>query len=221
MRQDRRKTFAVRWLVAARLPDKDGGSFRQETLSRFSTLAFSHLLLLLSKTPQNLNRSELQKFKQCCKSWTSKCVNFWPDRTRKFDNGCCANMSCAVMYHSYPSSSPYLLPTGPPGPPPTNNTLPSLSGFDRINPGSTVPGSTGQPSAAVTPPVNSPTSPHQQQRLPPVNGIPLEPKIEKVIISPLWVPITWVSVSDGFIVLFPLIPQLCVSFWCFEMRSIC
>ena len=87
-------------------------------------------------------------------------------------------MSCAVMYHSYPSSSPYLLPTGPPGPP-TNNTLPSLSGFDRINqvaahggPSATVP------SAAVTPPVNSPQSPNQ--RLPPVNGIPLEPKIEKV-----------------------------------------
>ena len=82
------------------------------------------------------------------------------------------------MYHSYPSSSPYLLPTGPPGPP-TNNTLPSLSGFDRINqvaahggPSATVP------SAAVTPPVNSPQSPNQ--RLPPVNGIPLEPKIEKV-----------------------------------------
>jgi len=81
------------------------------------------------------------------------------------------------MYHSYPSSSPYLLPTGPPGPP-TNNTLPSLSGFDRINqvaahggPSATVP------SAAVTPPVNSPQSPNQ--RLPPVNGIPLEPKIEK------------------------------------------
>ena len=86
------------------------------------------------------------------------------------------------MYHSYPSSSPYLLPTGPPGPP-TNNALPSLAGFDRI-PGahSAVP---GVPSTAVTPPVNSPQSPNQQQRLPPVNGIPLnvEPKLEKVTFS--------------------------------------
>ena len=87
------------------------------------------------------------------------------------------------MYHSYPSSSPYLLPTGPPGPPSTQ-TLPPLSGsFDtRLGPAaaglSNVPHTT-----AVTPPsVNSPQSPNQQQRLPPVNGIPLniEPKLEKV-----------------------------------------
>ena len=107
-------------------------------------------------------------------------------------------MSCVVMYQPYPTSSPYLLPSGPPGPPAhtTSHQLPpQLSGFDRIP--STASGN-AVPSATVTPPaVNSPQSPshqhqqhhhhaqqqqQQQQRLPPTNGLPhgVEPKIEKV-----------------------------------------
>ena len=109
------------------------------------------------------------------------------------------------MYQPYPTSSPYLLPSGPPGPPAhtTSHQLPpQLSGFDRIP--STVSGNTAPTAShsAVTPPaVNSPQSPsshqhsqqqhhhhaqqqqqQQQQRLPPTNGLPhgVEPKIEKV-----------------------------------------
>ena len=103
------------------------------------------------------------------------------------------------MYQPYPTSSPYLLPSGPPGPPAhtTSHQLPPLSGtFDRIP--STASGNAVPPSATVTPPaVNSPQSPshqhqhhhhhaqqqqQQQQRLQPTNGLPhgIEPKIEKV-----------------------------------------
>ena len=73
-----------------------------------------------------------------------------------------------MMYHqAYPSSSPYLPP-----PPPNQNQLPPLSGFDaRIPPSNT------------SPPISQPQSPNLRLN-PNSNGLNtahiIEPKVEKV-----------------------------------------
>lgn len=108
---------------------------------------------------------------------------------------CVIIMSCVVMYQPYPTSSPYFVPSGQGSSAVSSATssaspssLPPLSGFEARIPSTQALASSGGHSA-VSPPVNSPHSPaqqqqhaHSQQRLQlSSNGLScIEPKIEKV-----------------------------------------